>query len=363
VCPGRREIEPLTVSLAGADEDFRTFPSSARGTIRRADGAAIGSIETSKGQIVVNKRAGAAAAAAVALLVVAAPAGAATSYRSHQKPDPRIAQLTKANSQLQKQLRNMTTLRDEAKTALATANGQIGSLQARNTALQAQVASLEAQVASVTKARDAALTQVAALQAQIAAGTRSPLTVAVEQVRREVAYAEKYAGGVPYSHGRLVAQAAMDYVVEHVSPTAYGYLEIFGGQLPGPTPDAVLGAQAGLCGDAALAFAAIVKQLGLGARSVQFYYDDPGNVPDSHIAVEVSYDGGWHYYDPTFGVFYTDATGNVLPITDVRAGSGTEQKDELTFTNLVENTFYGDDTWFVTDPTTVVEIDKQPFTG
>ena len=23
---------------------------------------------------------------------------------------------------------------------------------------------------------------------------------------------------------------------------------------------------------------------------------------------------------------------------------------------------YGDDTWFMTDPTTVVEIDKQPFT-
>jgi hypothetical protein len=293
----------------------------------------------------------------VALLVVAAPAGAATSHRSHQKPDPRIAQLTKANSQLQKQLRNMTILRDEAKTALATANGQIGSLQAQNTALQAQVASL-------TKERDAALTQVAALQAQLAAAAGpTPLEVAVQQVSREVAYAEKYAGGVPYSHGRLVAQAAMDYVVEHVSPTAYGYLEIFGGQLPGPTPDAVLGAQAGLCGDAALAFAAIVKQLGLGARSVQFYYDDPGNVPDSHIAVEVSYDGGWHYYDPTFGVFYTDATGSVLPIRDVRAGSGTEQKDELTFTNLVENTFYGDDTWFVTDPTTVVEIDKQPFTG
>jgi hypothetical protein len=273
LCPGQREIEPLTLSPIGADEDFRTFPSSARGTIRRADGAATGSVETSKGQIVVNKSAGAAAAAAVALLVVAAPAGAATSHRSHQKPDPRIAQLTKANSQLQKQLRNMTILRDEAKTALATANGQIGSLQAQNTALQAQVASL-------TKERDAALTQVAALQAQLAAAAGpTPLEVAVQQVSREVAYAEKYAGGVPYSHGRLVAQAAMDYVVEHVSPTAYGYLEIFGGQLPGPTPDAVLGAQAGLCGDAALAFAAIVKQLGLGARSVQFYYDDPRQRP------------------------------------------------------------------------------------
>jgi transglutaminase-like putative cysteine protease len=154
----------------------------------------------------------------------------------------------------------------------------------------------------------------------------------------------------------------MDYVVGHVSPTAYGYLEIFGGQLPGPTPDAVLGAQAGLCGDAALAFAAIVKRLGLGARSVQFYYDDSG-VPANHIAVEVSYGGGWHYFDPTYGVFWTDSTGNALSITDVRAGSGTEQKDELAFTNLVDNTFYGDDTWFVTDPTTVVEIDKQPFDG
>jgi Transglutaminase-like superfamily len=328
-----------------------------------ADGAATGSVETSKGHIEVKKSAGTAAAAAAVLLLAAAPAGAATANRSHHKVDPRIAQLTRANLRLQKLLRNMTTLRNNAKAGLATANAQIGSLQAQNASLRGQVASLQAQVVSLTKARDAALTQVAALQAQIAAGTPSPLAVAVEQVRREVAYAEQYAGGVPYAHGRLVAQAAMDYVVEHVSATAYGYLEIFGGQLPGSTPAAVLGSQAGLCGGAALAFAAIVKRLGLGARSAQFYYDDPGNVPDSHIAVEVSYDGGWHYFDPTFGVFWTDSTGNVPSITDVRAGSGTEQKDELAFTNLVENAFYGDDTWFETDPATVVDIDKQPFTG
>ena len=67
--------------------------------------------------------------------------------------------------------------------------------------------------------------------------------------------------------------------------------------------------------------------------------------------------------DPTYAVFWTDAPANVLSITDVRAGSGTQQKDALGFTNLVENTLYGDDTWFVTDPATVVEIDKQPFTG
>jgi hypothetical protein len=300
----------------------------------------------------VKKSAVAAAAALTALLVVAAPAGAAL---SRQKADARVAQLTRANAKLQRQLRNMTILRNDAKTALATATGQVGNLQAQNAALQAQVASL-------TKARDAALAQVSALQAQIAT-TPKPLAVAVEQVRREVAYAEQYGGGVPYAHGRLVAQAAMDYVVEHVSPTAYGYLEIFGGQLPASTPDAVLGSQAGVCGASALAFAAIVEQFGLGARSVQFYYDDPGNLPDNHIAVEVSYDRGWHYFDPTFGVFFTDAAGNVASITDARDGVGTKQKDELSFTNLVQNTFYGDDTWFMTDPATVVEIDKQPFTG
>ena len=291
----------------------------------------------------------AAAAALTAVLVFAAPAGAKS------PPQTRVAQLTRANAKLQKQLRNMTILRNDAKTELATATGQVSSLQAQNAALQAQIASL-------TKARDGALAQVAALQAQIAT-TPKPLAVAVEQVRREVAYAEQYGGGVPYAHGRLVAQAAMDYVVEHVSPTVYGYLEIFGGQLPASTPDAVLGSQAGVCGASALAFAAIVKRFGLGARSVQFYYDDPGNIPDNHIAVEVSYDGSWHFFDPTFGVFFTDAPGNVPSITDARAGVGTRQKDELSFTNLVQNTFYGDDTWFMTDPATVVEIDKQPFTG
>jgi Transglutaminase-like superfamily len=311
----------------------------------------------------VKKSAVAAAAAAAALLVVAAAAGATPKHPNEKAEAAKIAQLKKANRQLQKQLRNMTVLRNDAKAALATATGQIGSLQSQNAALQAQNAALQTQVSTLAKARDAALAEVAALQAQIAAANSKPLDVAVEQVRREVAYAEKYAGGVPYSHGRLVAQAAMDYVVEHVSPTAYGYLEIFGGQMPAHTPDAVLGAQAGICGDAALVFAAIVKRFGLQARSVQFYYDDPGNVPDSHVAVEVSYDGGWHYFDPTFAVFFTDSTGNVLSITDARAGSGTRQKDEFVFTNLVENFFYGDDTWFMTDPTTVVEIDKLPFTG
>jgi transglutaminase-like putative cysteine protease len=292
---------------------------------------------------------------AAAIAALAAPAAASATAPRHQTQRAQIARLTKLNHQLQKRLHNMTVLRDQAKAALATANGQIRSLQSQN-------ATLQDSLQQRTSERTAALAQVASLKAQIAA-VPTPLAVAVEQVRREVAYAEWYGGGVPYAHGRLVAQSAMDYVLGHVSATAYGYLEIFGGgQLPTDHADSVLATQDGVCGHAALTFAAIVKRFGLAVRSVQFYYEDPGNIPDSHIAVEVFYDGGWHFYDPTFGLFWTDASGNVLSIADVRNGLGTQQKDTLAFTNLVEDTYYGDTSAFETDPATVVTIDQQPFT-
>ena len=287
--------------------------------------------------------------AAVVAALTAASTGSAAAAPRHPSKRAQIAHLSRLNRELRAHLRNMTVVRDETKAELATANAQISTLQA---SLQQR-----------TSERDALVAQVASLKAQIAA-VPTPLAVAVQQVQREVGYAEWYPVGAPYSHGRLVAQAAMDYVVGHVSLTAYGYLEVFGGQLPGQTPDSVLGSQAGICGHAALAFAAIVKRFDLPVRSVQFYFQDPtNNAPNSHIAAEVFYDGGWHYFDPTYGLFWTDANGSVLPITDVRSGSGTEQKNTLAMTNLVQDTHYGDATAFVTDPATVVAIDKQPFTG
>jgi Transglutaminase-like superfamily len=302
----------------------------------------------------MNKRA--LIVAAVVAAITAASTGPVAAAPGHLSKRAQIAHLSTVNRELRMHLRNMTVARNNAKAELATANGQIGSLQSQNAALQASLRQR-------TSERDAALAQVASLKAQIAA-VPTPLSVAVAQVQREVGYAEWYPVGAPYSHGRLVAQAAMDYVVGHVSLTAYGYLAVFGGALPGQTPDSVLGKQAGICGHAALAFAAIVKRLGLAARSVQFYFQDPtNNAPNSHIAAEVFYDGGWHYFDPTYGLFWTDANGSVLPIADVRGGSGTEQKDTLAMTNLVQDTHYGDATAFVTDPATVVAIDKQPFTG
>ncbi|HEU5477517.1 MAG TPA: transglutaminase domain-containing protein [Gaiellaceae bacterium] len=310
----------------------------------------------------MNKSAVIAAVTAWALVVVA-QAGATATHPSPHRTQAQIARLTKLNRQLHTRLRNMTVDRNEKKAALDAANAQISSLQTQAAGLRTQAASLQASLQQRTAERDAALAKVTSLQAQIAA-VPTPLAVAVERVRRDVAYQEQQ-GLLPYSHGRLVSQAAMDYVVGHVSASAYGYLEVFGGGLPAATPDAVLAAQAGICGDAALTYAAIVKRFGFQVRSAQFFYTDPPpwSTPDSHIAVEVFYDGGWHLFDPTFGTYYQDAGENVLSITDVRANGGTQVKDEASFTNLAENHLYGDSTAFETDPATVVTLGQQPFTG
>ena len=182
----------------------------------------------------------------------------------------------------------------------------------------------------------------------------TPLEVALKQVEREVAYVK---GGVPqYSKGQLVAEAAMDYVAGHVSDTAYGYIAVFEGKrrVPPPTPNSSLGTQAGICTGAAVTFGTIVNHFGLKVRSVNFYYNDPPpyDTPDGHVAAEVWYDGGWHFFDPTYGLFWTDANGHVLPVSEIRNGLGSLQKNVAAFTNIFEDAVFGNDAWFVTDPTT-----------
>jgi hypothetical protein len=249
---------------------------------------------------------------------------------------------------------------NKARTELARANAQLKATRKELARARVQIRTLRSQVSQLQTDLDASQAQAAALQAQLD-GIATPLAFAEEQVRREVFYEEHQA--LPYSHGRLVAQAAMDYVVGHVSASAYGYLEVTGGALPLPTPDSTLGTQAGICGFAALTFAAIVKHFGYQVRSVQFYYTEPPpySTAASHVAVEVYYDGGWHFFDPTFGVLWVDqTTGNVQSITEARAGLGTKSKDEATFTNLAEDFFFGDGTAFETDPATTVVLDGQP---
>lgn len=256
--------------------------------------------------------------------------------------------------QLRFQLRKTRVLLAHALTEISRLQGTLAQTTAELAQTTAALTQTRAQLA-------AAQASATSLQARLDA-IPTPLAVAEEQVRREVFYEQQQ--DLPYSPGRLVAQAAMDYVNGHVSASAYGFLSVTHGVLPVATPESVLGGQAGICGHAALTFADIVKHFGYEVRSVQFYYTDPPpySTPDSHIATEVYYDGSWHFFDPTFGVLWFDqTTGNVLSITDARAGLGTKSKDEATFTNLAEDFFYGDGTSFETDPATSVVLDGQRF--
>lgn len=182
------------------------------------------------------------------------------------------------------------------------------------------------------------------------------------QVRHEVQWAE--GDTTTALSGQLVSEAAMDYVVGHVSTGAYGYLELVLGEPPGG-PDlpsywepvnTILASQTGICVHAERSFAAIVRALGFPVRDVGFDFVDPDGTADAHAAAEVEYDGGWHFFDPTFGQFWTDASGDVLSIDAVRANGGIEHRDDASFTNLIEDpeSPAGGDTWFETDPSTVL---------
>lgn len=228
---------------------------------------------------------------------------------------------------------------------------ELRATQATLARATAQLARLNAGPGARTLERTLNRAKAQLSRAQLAAGP-APLVVATEQVRREVAWAQR---SVAVPRAQLIAQAAMDYTVGHVSTGAFGYLELVKGSLPGYRPNRILAAQAGICGQAAWVFAALVRHFGLQVRSVTFSYDDPDGAPDGHTAVEVAYGGSWHYFDPTYGQFWTDASGNVLSILQVRDGLGTAVKDLAGFTNVVEDAWLANDTWFETASATEVQ--------
>jgi len=301
-----------------------------------------------------------------AVVTVAAPAVPAAEARPRTTASRQVTTIRK----LRQQLRRMKVKLALSAKQVRTLNGQVSQLQGTLAQMNATLGQTNATLAqtNATLAQTRAdLTvsqaQAAALQAKLDA-IPTPLAIAEEQVHREVGwveYEDRFNGEI-HSDGQLVSLSAMNYVVGHVSTGAYGYLEVFGGTLPTARPDSILGTQAGICGHAALSFAAIVRHFGYAVRSVQFYYSTPEGTPDSHIADEVFYDGAWHFFDPTFGVFWTDPSGQVMSITDVRANGGTEHKDHASFTNLIEDPWFaGNDTAFETDPATEVVLDEQPF--
>jgi hypothetical protein len=307
--------------------------------------------------------------ASVAVLAVAANATpAAQAAQTRKPPAPRASTIKKLRAQLHKtrvKLSHTSAELGRTRTRLASSQQQVQSLTAQASQLQATLSQTSATLAQTQAALAASRAQAASLQAQLDA-ISTPLLVAEEQVRREVAYSEGVlaSAGVPYSHGQLVSQAAMDYVVGHVNAPAYGYLTTIAGVGVPAMPDPILSVQAGICGHAALTYAAIVRHFGYSVRSVQFYYG-PGGAWN-HIADEVSYDGDWHYFDPTFGIYYQEA-GDVLSITDARTATDPAsllvQDDSLFWTAVVRQAHNTElsDVSFATDPDTAVVIDGQSF--
>ena len=138
----------------------------------------------------------------------------------------------------------------------------------RPTALQtlrARVRVLHAQVRALTTQRDELWTALAgALGSRARAKAHAipaPLGVAVAQVRHEAAWAQGSKAARP--RGQFIAEAAMDYVVGHVSVGAYGYLELVHREPPGgqhlppyrENVNTVLATQTGICVHAERSFA------------------------------------------------------------------------------------------------------------
>jgi cell division protein FtsB len=228
------------------------------------------------------------AAALAALAAVPVAVGAKPHHVSY---NARAAHLARVVHVLQRKMRVVSSERNAARAKVKRLNVELG----RDAG---QIAASQATVSQLTQQRDSARARVTSLQAQLSA-IPAPLTVALQQVQNEVTWAS--VGAPPYSHGALTALAALDYVVGHVSVGEYGYLEVAGLPLPAHTPNAILAAQAGICGETSLAFAAIMQHLGYQARRIAFYWTLADGRPDGHTAVEIFYDGGWHYFDPTFG--------------------------------------------------------------
>jgi hypothetical protein len=248
------------------------------------------------------------------------------------------------------------------KTKVRALRGDLRAQRADLATAAGQNAALAKTLGTLTIERDRARTDAAALRRQIAS-TPTQLQRAVRLVSNDVEYSEYVLrnAGVTYSRGALIAHAAMEYVDGHVSATAFGYLNELKGTRPEATAEATLASGAGICGYASLTLAAILKRFNLPTRSVQFYYEDGRN----HIAVEVFYDGDWHYYDAYYGTFYEN-DGEVLSISEARAHPSPglrHQSNQFWFTVALRANLKVADLSYELSPATRVEIDKQPFSG
>lgn len=82
------------------------------------------------------------------------------------------------------------------------------------------------------------------------------------------------------------------------------------------SPRQVLDQGSRYCGHLAGAMQTLAAVGGYKTRAVNM--SDGKNPPATHIVVEVEYDGGWHLYDPTYGVKFQIRDGQIASYKEVR---------------------------------------------
>lgn len=81
----------------------------------------------------------------------------------------------------------------------------------------------------------------------------------------------------------------------------------------------ILEQRRGQCGSSSFVFQGLVKRLGLKTRSVGLFCIPRQN---GHVGAEVWYEGAWHFFDPSFGVFFSSnakVDGPVASYADIEA--------------------------------------------
>lgn len=74
------------------------------------------------------------------------------------------------------------------------------------------------------------------------------------------------------------------------------------------------------CGNLSLAMATLVRAGGYNSRILDL--SDAGSPPNTHVLVEVEFDGVWRLYDPTFGLIFRNEDRTICTYRDLRLNSG-----------------------------------------
>lgn len=157
------------------------------------------------------------------------------------------------------------------------------------------------------------------------------------------------------SDPELLAIQAMRLVHSHVTPLEAAAYE------PKPIEQALLDGN-GQCGHQSQILADLLRMRGLRARQVGFRFDPPlpwtngaGHPLETHVGVEVAYDGHWHYFDPHYGTYWRGRGGvmalerllAVQPATRRRRAVSDRTYLELTDARAIEYLDHPADRWQV----------------